>query len=113
MAENKVNWNTILVVLVIGVVGILLLNNLGVLTGNVAVKATTGTLVPSDKQVILDTLNKCTLAITVTSTCDTFCNNIGKTCVVGEFVSDGVNDAHLIDCDQSSSNFKQCFCCSP
>jgi len=35
------------------------LNNLGVLTGNVAVKATTGTLVTSDKQVILDTLNKC------------------------------------------------------
>ena len=44
MAENKTNWNTVLVVLVIGVVGVLLLNNLGVLTGNVAVKATTGTL---------------------------------------------------------------------
>ena len=27
MAENKVNWNTVLVVLVIGVVGILLLSN--------------------------------------------------------------------------------------
>jgi len=57
--REDVNWNTVLVVLVIGVVGVLLLNNLGVLTGNVAVKATTGTLVTSDKQVILDTLNKC------------------------------------------------------
>ncbi|MBI2499095.1 hypothetical protein HYV88_02535 [Candidatus Woesearchaeota archaeon] len=34
MAENKVNWNTVLVVLIIGVVGVLLLNNSGVLTGN-------------------------------------------------------------------------------
>ena len=33
MAENKVNWNTVLVVLVIGVVGILLLSNSGILSG--------------------------------------------------------------------------------
>ncbi|MBI4155520.1 hypothetical protein HY498_05555 [Candidatus Woesearchaeota archaeon] len=33
MVENKVNWNTVLVVLVIGVVGVLLLGNSGILTG--------------------------------------------------------------------------------
>ena len=33
MAENKVNWNTVLIVLVIGVVGILLLSNSGILSG--------------------------------------------------------------------------------
>ena len=33
MVENKINWNTVLVVLVIGVVGILLLSNSGILTG--------------------------------------------------------------------------------
>lgn len=33
MVENKTNWNTILIVLVVGVVGVLLLSNSGILTG--------------------------------------------------------------------------------
>ncbi len=41
MAENKTNWNTVLIVLVIGVVGILLINNSNLLSGLVTKKSTT------------------------------------------------------------------------
>src|SRR3989344_7033290 len=45
MVENKVNWNTVLVVLVVGVVGILFLGNNGFLSGETikVQKVTTGT----------------------------------------------------------------------
>ena len=96
------------------------MNNLGVLTGNVAVKATTGTLVTSDKQVILDTLNKCVFINQGSNgnyiNCDTVCNTNGRTCVFGQPSTKSSGVGRLGDCDQNllgTDLLLDCFCCSP
>ena len=120
MVENKVNWNTVLVVLVIGVVGILLLNNLGVLTGNVAVKATTGTLDKNDKTAILNMLNSCQRVKQPADsygTCSKVCyySTPSKTCVIGQEVVGTTDNNKLIDCNEDYTGYGatlNCICCS-
>lgn len=92
MVENKVNWNTILVILVVGVIGILLLNNGNLFSGKVTgVTSRIGNLEKNDKQVILNILNTCYVNSQLTSRADSsslsgnsFCGNSGK-CVAAYF----------------------------
>ena len=121
MVENKVNWNTVLVVLVIGVVGILLLSNSGILTGNV-----TGSIDSKDKQAVLNMLSKCSIQVDYRSmdssqhTCNIACGKVSKSCVDGEVMLDikGNDVRKMIDCVTSAEQWSEstgvsCRCCSP
>ena len=110
MAENKVNWNTVLVVLVIGVVGILLLNS-GILTGNV-----TGSIDNRDKQIVLTMLNKVQPKNgNVGESCNTVCSRDwpGSTCITSSIVFTD-NKVLPVACDTTQVNgYVTCRCAKP
>ncbi|MBI4155225.1 hypothetical protein HY498_04025 [Candidatus Woesearchaeota archaeon] len=67
MVENKTNWNTVLIVLVIGVVGILLLSNSGILTGGAFSKDITGDATVTIRANSCDADSICEVAKTVST----------------------------------------------
>jgi len=120
MVENKVNWNTVLVVLVIGVVGILLLNNGNLFSGKVTgVTSKIGNIDTNDKKVILSMLSSCTRfkgSANMFGTCNNLCIASKKVCLLGQEAIQSTDDMKLIDCNEDYTNYGatlNCICCSP
>ena len=133
MAENKVNWNTVLVVLVVGVVGYLVLSG-GVFSGRVTgVTSKIGNLDTTDKQAVLTMLSKCTIVnvgvpapTSVVQTGDYVCGTFSKKCIsnfIGfDPVATGSGSSNTISqpisCNDATNNYPKASwarttCCSP